>query len=94
MRIVRVPGSNKKHKVFLYALSTCMWCAQTKSFLKNNGIEYEYVDVDLASKEDKEEIRKRIHSMGGRFSFPTVVIDEQHLITGYDEDRLRRALEK
>ncbi|MFX1485830.1 MAG: glutaredoxin family protein [Promethearchaeota archaeon] len=94
MKIIKVPGPNKRHKVLLYALSTCMWCMKTKGFLKNNGIEYEYVDVDLNSKEDKEEIRKQIHRLGGRFSFPAIIIDEEYLITGYDEDRIRRALEK
>ena len=93
MKIVKVEGTNRKHKVLVYALSTCIWCKQVKGFLKSNDIEYEYVDVDLSSKEDKEKIRKHIDDLKGRFSFPTIIIDEENLITGHHEDRLRRALE-
>ncbi|MFX1362837.1 MAG: glutaredoxin family protein [Promethearchaeota archaeon] len=91
--MVKVVGSNRKHKVLVYALSTCIWCKQVKSFLKSNDIEYGYVDVDLSSKEDQEKIRKHIYDLGGRFSFPTIIIDEDNLITGHHEDRLRRVLE-
>jgi len=56
VKIVKVPGKNNKHKVFMYAISTCAWCKLTKNFLKTNNIEYEYVDVDLLSGEDRERI--------------------------------------
>jgi len=93
LKTVKVAGANKKHKVLVYALSTCIWCKQVKGFLKGNDIEYEYVDIDLSSKEDQEKIRKHIYSLGGRFSFPSIIIDEKHLITGHHEDRLRSVLE-
>ena len=48
---------------------------------------------EAKGKEDKEKIRKHIDDLGGRFSFPTIIIDEENLITGHHEDRLRRALE-
>ena len=43
MNISKVSGKNNKHKVFLYALSTCVWCKMTKQYLNDNNIEYEYV---------------------------------------------------
>lgn len=93
MDIVKVPGGNNKHKVRLYALSTCIWCRRTKQFLKDNDIEYEYVDVDLASKENKDEIRKIIQNRGGSLAFPVTIIDDKKLINGYRVDDLREALE-
>jgi glutaredoxin-like protein NrdH len=93
MDIVKVLGGNNKHKVLLYALSTCIWCRRTKQFLKDNDIEYEYVDVDLASKEDKDEIRKNIQNRGGSLAFPITIIDDKKLINGYRVDDLREALE-
>ena len=92
MKTTKVAGKTSEHKVLVYALSTCVWCKQTKKLLKDKGVEYEYVDVDLCSKEDSEEIHKRIMSMGGRLVFPTVIIDEKVLINGHHEDQLQRAL--
>jgi len=93
MQTTRVEGKNKKHKVLLYALSTCGWCKKGKELLRANEIEFEYVDVDSCSDEDYEKIRKDILSRGGRFSFPTVIIDDKMLITGFKEDQIRETLE-
>ena len=90
---VRVFGRNSKHKVLLYALSTCAWCKMTKKFLSENGIEYEYVDVDLASDEDHEKIRHDIISRGSEPSYPTIIVDNETVITGFRKDLLKEALE-
>ncbi|MEM3054186.1 MAG: glutaredoxin family protein [Candidatus Bathyarchaeia archaeon] len=93
MDVVKVPGENNKHKVVMYALSTCAWCRLAKQFLNENKVEYEYVDVDLCSAEDKEKIKKEILSRGGSLSYPTIIIDEKILITGFRKDKLKEALE-
>lgn len=93
MRTIQISGKDNKHSVLVYALSTCVWCKRMKKFLADNSIGYEYVDVDLCSKEDQEEIRSDILSHGGRLSYPTVVIDDKILITGFKEDKIREALE-
>jgi len=93
MQTVKVPGRNNKHKVLLYALSTCGWCKRAKNFLKDNDIEFEYVDLDLCSWEDKNKIRKDIQSRGGRLAYPTVIIDNKILLTGASPNKLREVLE-
>ena len=93
METVKVSGENDKHRVLLYALSTCAWCKRTKKLLGESKIEYEYVDVDLCSSEDREKIREDIVSRGGRLSYPTIVVDNEVLITGFQEDRIREVLE-
>jgi len=93
MKIVKVNGKNKKHKVLLYALSTCAWCKMTKQFLKDNNIEYEYVDVDLCHDEDKEKIKREILNLGGSLSYPTIIVDNKILITGFRKDKLKEILE-
>ena len=93
MNISKVSGKNDKHKVFLYALSTCVWCKMTKQFLNDNKVEYEYVDVDLCSEEDKQKIHAAITSKGGMLSYPTTIIDGKVLITGFRKDQLKEALE-
>lgn len=93
MNLVQVAGRNKKHKVLMYALSTCAWCKLTKQFLNDNNIEYEYIDVDLCNEDDKEKIRKDIQRMGGRLSYPTIVVDGKKLITGFYKENIMEALE-
>ena len=93
METIKVPGKNNRHRVLIYAISTCAWCKRAKKFLKDSDIEYEYVDIDLCNREDREKIREAILSRGGRLSYPTVIVDDRSLITGFNEDRLREVLE-
>ena len=77
----------------MYALSTCAWCKMTKQFLKDNDVEYDYIDVDLCEEEDKQKIREHIQSKGGPLSYPTIIVDDNVLITGLRKDKLKEALE-
>ena len=92
MQFSKVSGKKSQHKVVLYALSTCAWCKMTKQFLKDNDIEFEYVNVDLCEEEDKQKIRQHIQSKGGPLSYPTVIVDGKVLITGFRKDKLKEAL--
>jgi len=93
MNISKVSGKNNKHRVLVYALSTCVWCKLTKEFLNENNVEYEFVDVDLAEEEDKQKIRDKIVEKGGMLSYPTTIVDDRVLITGFRKDKLKEALE-
>ncbi len=90
---VRVSGKNNKHRVLLYALSTCAWCKKTKKFLNENGVEYEYVDVDLANDEDHEKIRQDIINRGSEPTYPTIIVDNKKVINWFRMDLLKEALE-
>lgn len=93
MNVVKVPGKDKRHKVLVYALSTCAWCKLAKSFLKESEIDYEYVDVDLSSEEDKEKIKSHILQRGGSLSYPAIIIDDKIVINGFRKDKIKEALE-
>lgn len=92
MNIVKVAGKNNKHKILIYALSTCAWCKMTKQFFKDNDTEFEYVDVDLANEKDHEKIRKDIESRGANPSFPTIIVDDKTVITGFRKDKIKEVL--
>ena len=92
MEFSKVSGKKNDHKVTLYALSTCVWCKMTKQFLNDNGVAYEYIDVDLLDDKDKEKTRQVILRKGGTLSYPTTVVDDKIVITGFRKDKLKEAL--
>lgn len=92
MPFSKVPGKKKERKVVIYALSTCVWCKMTKQFLKDNEVEYEYIDVDLSEEKEKEQIRQHIIEKGGSLSYPTILVDDTILITGFRKDLLKEHL--
>ncbi|MEO0071984.1 MAG: glutaredoxin family protein [candidate division WOR-3 bacterium] len=91
MEFIRVPGVNKG-KIVLYALSTCGWCKKTKTFLREHNIAYNYIDVDLLVPKDREQVLEEVRKWNPRLSFPTIVINDEICIVGYDEDKLKSAL--
>jgi glutaredoxin len=93
METIKVPGKNNKHHVLLYALSTCGWCKRAKKFLIENGVEFEYVDVDQCSSEDKNKARQDIQRLGGRLAYPTIIVDNEILLTGAPQEKLKEVLE-
>ena len=60
MKYIKVPGKYKKHKVLIYAISTCIWCKKVKYFLDSIKVEYDYVFTDLLEGEDRQLARENI----------------------------------
>lgn len=91
MNVVKVQGQNKRHKVLIYALSTCVWCKRTKQFLKDNDVDHEYVDVDLESGEERKKIERDLASREC-YVYPALLIDGRRLIKGFKVDEIKEAL--
>lgn len=91
MGINHVDGKDKG-KVMLYALSTCPWCKRTKRLLERLGVAYDYIDVDLVEGNEKEQVDKEVKKWNPRFSFPTLVIDDEKVISGYNPEEIEEAL--
>ena len=75
----------------LYTLSTCVHCAATKKFLKEHGIEFDYVDVDELNGSEKEKVISDLMELTGTCRFPTIFIGKKFII-GFRENELRGAL--
>ena len=91
MDIKHVNGKNAG-KVLLYALSTCAWCKKTKAFLNEAGVEYSYVDVDLAPPSEEQQVINDVKHWNPSCSFPTIVINDAICIVGFQPDKLKEAL--
>jgi glutaredoxin len=87
----RVAGEDRG-KILVYSLSTCGWCRKTKDLLKKMGVEYSYIDVDGLEADEKETVKEEIRRWNPACSFPTIVVDDETCIKGFDEDRIREVL--
>ena len=92
MEFTKVEGVNRVHRVRVYALSTCGWCRRLKDFLGDHGVAYEYVDVDLCSREEKREVTMFLRERNLPLTFPLTVVDESTYISGYRPEELSRDL--
>jgi glutaredoxin-like protein NrdH len=88
MDVKHVEGE-KKGKLMLYAISTCVWCKKTKKLLNALNVDYHYVDVDLLNEEDQEKVEEEVKKWNPLCSFPTLVINDEDCVTGYDEKEIR-----
>lgn len=80
-------GNNLK----LYALSTCIHCKNTKEFLNGCGVEYDCIDVDKLTGEERQKVIEEVKSYNPLCSFPTIVIGDK-VIVGFREDELKEVL--
>ena len=92
LNFTKVEGRNQEHRVRLYALSTCGWCRKLKEFMADRGVAYEYVDVDLCSRDEKREVTLFLRGHNLPLTFPLTVVDESTFISGYRPEELSRAL--
>jgi len=81
----------EQHRVFLYALSTCGHCKNAKRLLDENGVQYEFIDVDLLPKDEMNKVLDEIRKVNPQCSFPTLLIGDK-VIVGYREQDIQEAL--
>jgi glutaredoxin-like protein NrdH len=88
MDVKHVRGE-KRGKIILYAISTCVWCKKVKKLLNSLNVDYYYIDVDLLDKEEREKAEEEVAKWNPLVSFPTIVINDRESIDGYDEEEIR-----
>ena len=86
-----VDGENKA-SLILYALSTCVWCKKTKAFLSDLRVGYDYVNVDELAGEARSQALTELQRWNPKCSFPSLVINSDRCVVGYDENKIREAL--
>ncbi len=72
--------------VKVYSTSTCPYCSMAKSFLKDNNIAFEEVDVSQDTAAAQEMMEKT-----GQMSVPAIDVDGQ-IIIGFDKKALSKEL--
>jgi glutaredoxin len=75
----------------LYTISTCGHCKDTKRFLDDCNAQYEFTDLDLLNKEERQDILEELKQWNPRCSVPTILIGDQ-VIVGFKEEEIKEAL--
>lgn len=68
------------NKVLIYSTAVCPYCVSAKNFLKQRGLDYEEVRVDLDASRREEMLTRS----GGRRTVPQIFINETH-VGGFDD---------
>jgi len=80
-----------KRPIKMFTISTCSHCKATKKFLDDCEVRYEFTDVDLLDKEERNAILEDVRKWNPRCSFPTIIIGDT-VIVGFREDEIKEAL--
>ena len=88
----RVEGSKNEHPCRFYGLSTCIWCKKTREFLEENDVAFDFMYVDLLEGEERQKAIEDVRKWNPDVNFPTIVIDDEESVVGFDPDKLKEKL--
>ncbi|HBI15162.1 MAG TPA: glutaredoxin family protein [Desulfobulbaceae bacterium] len=77
--------------VRIFTISTCIHCRALKKMLEAHEIAYEFTDVDLMPKEEREAFLAAIIDYNEKKTFPVVIIGNKAII-GFQEQIIRKEL--
>jgi len=78
-------------RVKMYTLSTCSHCWSAKRLLKRYNVDFDAVDVDLTTGDERQALIAEVKRYNPATSFPTLIIGDK-VIVGYREDEIKEAL--
>ena len=85
-------GPHNEHHTIFYGLSTCIWCKRARQFLEDQGVEFDFVYVDLLRGQEREEAIEQVRHWNPAVSFPTIVVDDSQCVIGYKPEKLGEVL--
>lgn len=77
--------------VKVYGLLSCPHCRQAREFLTEQGVEFDYVYLDLLLGEEKGDAMRELRKINPEVTFPTLLIGDK-VIIGFKKDRIAEAL--
>lgn len=91
--LIKIPGDietvkgpkNKNEEIFLFAISTCMWCKKGKRWLNEQGYSYSFLDIDKIPVKKKNQLKEDIEKVFGvKPRFPFLVVNKVQFDSGYN----------
>ena len=84
-------GSIIPDKVRIYSLSTCAHCAALKKMLQQHGIAYEFIDIDLMTREERQQFLQEISPYNPQKIFPIIIVNNKAIV-GFRRELIEREL--
>lgn len=84
--------ASHSHNCVFYGLSTCIHCKHAREFLEDNNVPFELHYVDLAEGNERVKLLEEVREYNPNVSFPTIVIDSDTVIVGFQREELQEAL--
>lgn len=76
-------------RIKVFALSTCPYCHQARSFLDENNVDYDVVEVDKLAGQERADTIDEVKRLSGGTSFPVVVAGDE-VVIGFDKVRIAK----
>ena len=83
-----VLGINEDYRIVLFGADWCPDCRKSKSFLNDNNINYQFIDID--KNEWSIPIITKINN--GKRKIPTIIINDDIVLVEPENEELRQAL--
>jgi glutaredoxin-like protein NrdH len=76
-------------RIKVFALSTCPYCHQARTFLTDSGVDFDVVEVDKLTGQERTDTIEEVKRISGGTSFP-VVTDGTTVVVGFDKAGISR----
>jgi glutaredoxin-like protein NrdH len=77
-------GKRNDKGLKLFALTTCGFCKKAKTFLDENDFSYDYLYMDKIDPDTKKELKTQFaENFDKRLTYPTLMINDTELLTGF-----------
>lgn len=76
-------------KIKVFALSTCPYCHQVRAYLTENKVDFDVVEVDMLTGQEREDTIAEVKRLSGGTSFPVVVAGDE-VVVGFDKVRISK----
>ena len=86
--LASVLGINEDYRIVMYGADWCPDCRKSKSFLNDNSVNYQYIDID--QNEWSIPIITKINN--GKRKIPTIIINNETVLVEPENEALRQAL--
>ncbi len=90
-KLASVLGINENHRVVLYGADWCPDCRKSKAFLKDNKVNFQYIEID--KKENGWAIPIITKVNNGKRKIPTIFINDDVVLVEPENEELRKALQ-
>lgn len=87
-------GEIARKRLLLFTLSTCSFCAEAIQFLTDNNLRFHWIETDELPFDVRRKLRNEFNrTFGERMYYPALIVDGSKVLTGFEIDEWREALE-